>query len=781
VEEPHNDQLLKPEHLEKLLKSERIRLKSKIQSQAYVNDWRGVAAQKRLLKCNPKDAMEDDDGCQAIEWYLGKVLPMKWAICVLIAIAIALEAGVVILGPAKVIHWKLDLITRFCNEGPVGYGYSFATLLLYSLPATLVAAFMVTYYAPHASGSGIPEVKACLNGMLMPQAFTFKTWFARSFGLILVTSSGLYAGTEGPFAHLGGIIGAGFAQGLPCLARWWPAVLTGHRNRCEFIAQGAAMGVAAAFGAPVGGILFSLEEASSFWTRHITWRAFLGTMIAAVLAKMAKHGFTKFSVNGFIEFPDKTADFEVWELAPFVGLGLATGLVGAFFCTLVQRILTARRRIFRLGNPTKTTQLARLAEVFCVTSLTMAVIFWVPVLVGCRELPLDTNGRDGPKLTGTICDEGQYSDIAFILLQPKEDAIKALFSRDMADGAYLSTANLLGCFMIVFTLTLATFGCAIPVGLFIPNILSGACLGRAVGQLLADSGMKVRPDVYALMGAAGSLAGFSRMTISLAVIFLEITNNVYLLLPLMLVIMTSKLVGDRFGLSVYDIVLELNPDIHLLEDGLGEDHQLVLEGLTAHDVCTAEVVVLMPTEPQVNIVRVLVGTAFGNYPIVDSKDRFLGTVSRADLIMALDVPNAPTSLRSSWGKSAVDLVPFLSAGSPITTARMPAARAFEHFRNCGLQHLCIVDHDHQLAGILTRTDMARLCRHGAHGVEEVRTLIHRKHAAVCAGVVVANGLSSHPLGFGHHENACTPDEVPSTGTSGSEVEGQVLDVDAIHL
>jgi chloride channel 7 len=757
------------EQISQILEQERSRLRAGVHSKAYTNDTKLTGAERQLRKQATTDMGKDpsasslglgsrartltsltdgDEPEEEKEEAKASISPIKWMITILTAVVVALQCGGMILASHKLTKLVLSAAALASGEpGNAGPGAGFCVMLGYALLVGFPSAMLVTYVAPNAGGSGIPDLKAHLNGNAMPKAFGFGAYFSRSVGLVLVTSAGLFAGTEGPFAHIGGIVGAGLSQGPPGRLRQvlrWPSKLLGHQARCEFIAQGAAIGVAAAFGAPVGGVLFTVEEATTFWSKDLTWRSFVGAMVACVCAKLVKNEFKGLGVGGFIDFPDVEASFAAWELIPFLIVGIVTGLLGALFCAIAKGIGGLRRKVFHLGSPQKHHKIARVFEVLVVSTVTLTVIFWVPMVMGCRDLQLGRSLGDvvekspSPSFVGempeTICPEGQYSDVAAILLAPKETAIKALFTRHFMHGAYFDISGLLAAGFITYVLTLCTFGSAIPAGLFIPNILFGACIGRAVGEHLANilPHLDVHPGVYALMGAAGMLAGFSRMTVSLTMILLEITCNMRLLMPLMLVNVVAKMIGDRFTISVYDVILELNPAIHMIEP-LDDDRASMLEKLNVHDVCTTNVVALSASEPLSAIVRILLLTQYAGYPVVDDNNRVLGIVQRAQLSHILcthqisaDDPYSP----KSPGKNAlINLIEFADTAPETVHWSAAVARGFRLFSATGIQHLCVVDESHSLLGILTRTDFAALTAHGSHGRKEAERVINRKLAA----------------------------------------------------
>lgn len=81
------------------------------------------------------------------------------------------------------------------------------------------------------------------------------------------------------------------------------------------------------------------------------------------------------------------------------------------------------------------------------------------------------------------CPEGQFNDLATMLLTPTEKSIRALFHA-LEGNVFESWWRLLVAFVAYSVMTCITYGIAVPSGLFIPSLLAGSFFGRLVALLL---------------------------------------------------------------------------------------------------------------------------------------------------------------------------------------------------------------------------------------------------------------------------------------------------------
>ncbi len=107
------------------------------------------------------------------------------------------------------------------------------------------------YYS--AAGSGVAEVKVILSGFVLHGYLGVKTLVVKTLALVLSIASGLSLGKEGPYVHIATCVG-----NIAC--RLFSKYHDNDAKRREVLSASAASGVAVAFGAPIGGVLFSLEE-----------------------------------------------------------------------------------------------------------------------------------------------------------------------------------------------------------------------------------------------------------------------------------------------------------------------------------------------------------------------------------------------------------------------------------------------------------------------------------------------------------------------------------------
>jgi chloride channel 7 len=617
------------------------------------------------------------------------------------------------------------------------YVTGFFVFLGFNLLYALVGTFAILFFEPAGSGSGMPEVKSYLNGIRVPKAFNIRTLLTKILGVICAVSSSLPVGPEGPMIHAGAMVGGGISQGksktmnfsLPFLKKF-----RNPRDRRDFISSGAAAGVSAAFGAPIGGILFSIEEASSFWSQTLTWRTFFGSMISTFTVNFFLSGMTgQFDQRSVILFnTGQSTSFALPELWPFVLIGVLGGFSGAFF-TWINVVTNRWRRDHLLNKNTGAKKMFRIIEVSLIVIVFSLMAYLLCFVFGCKDKgSLEDYDRSNDEFAyGTRdtvqfnCREGQYNPMATLYMTRQEAAVKHLFSRETACEFDRWT-------LIVFTVTYlitsaVTSGTTISSGLMVPMLLVGAGYGRFIGNIVYAwfPHQGIDPGVYALIGASSFMGGVSRMTMSMTVILLEITNDMNFLLPIMLAIIVSKSVGDFFNHPLYDSLIGIKR-LPYLE----HEPSLAMEKLQCSDIMSREVVSIPRKCTVGKMLDILSNSVHNGFPVVDDSDRFLGMILKKHLVVFLrtrqylrlrmitkvdfyehlnESRNDVDVIRSLTPHDHLDIVfdlaPFMHQ-SPITvTPHFPVVRAFHIFRTMGLRHIPVIDRKYRVTGIISRKDM----------------------------------------------------------------------------
>uniref|UniRef100_A0A3B3TQL5 Chloride channel protein n=1 Tax=Poecilia latipinna TaxID=48699 RepID=A0A3B3TQL5_9TELE len=518
-----------------------------------------------------------------------------------------------------------DSIEKCTDRGCLSL--SLLELLTFNMVFVFIASLLVLI-EPVAAGSGIPEIKSYLNGVKIPGIVRLRTFLCKAAGVLFSVAGGLFVGKEGPMIHSGAIVGAGLPQFQSITfkrVKFDFPYFRSDRDKRDFVSAGAAAGVAAAFGAPIGGTLFSLEEGSSFWNQALTWKVLFCSMSATFTLNFFRSGinFNKwgsFQLPGLLNFGEfKCSDGEkkchLWtavDLGFFVLMGVVGGLLGALF-NCMNKCLAK----YRMRHIHPKARFIRVLESLLVAMVTTVVIFLASVLLGeCRDLSSPTTHNStvsgSEDINSTIrqffCSNKSYNDMATLLFNPQEAAIHQLFHQD---GTF-SPATLSIFFLLYFLLACWTYGVSVPSGLFVPSLLCGAAFGRLVANILkVKLGLHIYSGTFALIGAAAFLGGVVRMTISLTVILIESTNEITYGLPIMITLMVAKWTGDFFNKGIYDIHIQLK-GVPLLE----WETEVEMDKLTASDIMEPNLTYVYPHTRVQSLVSILRTTVYHAFPVV---------------------------------------------------------------------------------------------------------------------------------------------------------------------
>ncbi|XP_074570041.1 putative chloride channel-like protein CLC-g [Curcuma longa] len=668
---------------------------------------------------------------------------LKWTLCFLVG-ALSGAVGFFnnlaienIAGVKFVVTSNMMLYRKYWRAFGVFAGSNFLLVIF----ASAITAFI----SPAAAGSGIPEVKAYLNGVDAPQIFSLKTLCVKVAGSIAAVSSSLYVGKAGPMVHTSACIASILGQGgsrkykLTCT---WLRYFKNDRDRRDLVTCGAGAGMAAAFRAPVGGVLFALECVSSWWRSALLWRAFFTTAVVAVVLRVlidicrsGKCGL--FGKGGLIMF-DVTSDdvpYQLVDLTLVLILGVIGGIFGSLYNFLLDKVLRFYTRIHQKGHVYKFLLAAS------VSMFTSCCLFGLPWLASCKPCPAELTeacpsiGRSG-NFKKFQCAPGHYNDLASLFFNTNDDAIRNLYSVD-TDNVFQKSSVFL--FLVTtYFLSIISYGLAVPSGLFMPVILSGATLGRFIGMLMG-SHSTLHDGLFAVLGSASLLSGTMRMTVSVCVIMLELTNNLLLLPLLMLVSLISKTVADAFTANIYDLIVKLKGLPYL------ESHaEPYMRQLMVSDVVGGPLQVFNSVEKVGNIVHVLKNTGHHGFPVVDEppisdSPVLLGLILRSHLLVLLKKKqfvqtraissidttkefSADDFAKCGSGKKElidaieltaeemnmyVDLHQFTNTSPYTVVETMSLAKALILFREVGLRHLLVIPKSTSrmpVVGILTRHD-----------------------------------------------------------------------------
>lgn len=348
---------------------------------------------------------------------------------------------------------------------------------LFSISLGLLAFWLVRSYAPYASGSGVQEVEAILAGEYSPKDYS--TGLVKFVAGALALGSKLLLGREGPTIHMGALLGDALAK----------KTNLSRLGRNSLIASGAAAGLAAAFNAPIAGLLFVLEELRS------CYRLPISHFCPLALSTVTSVGVLHVALGDVPMIPVASSQAGLLSiLLPGILVGILTGLCALLFNN---SLILALRRIDTLPL------LGRVGLIIIVCAVVGGLALSWPASVGGGETLLPT------------LSQGQASLAVLTFL-----------------------------FILRYLLGLGSYSLGVPGGIFAPLLALGAVLGCTLHALFGEVFLQGPVTLWMLMAMAALFAAVVGSPLTSVLLIIELTGAYSYFFPCMLAVTVS------FGLSL---------------------------------------------------------------------------------------------------------------------------------------------------------------------------------------------------------------------------------------
>ncbi|XP_074666882.1 chloride channel protein 1 [Strix aluco] len=557
------------------------------------------------------------DCARRIQKYVTKKLGEDWIFLILLGLVMALVSWGMDYASAKSLQAYKWMYRALHPNVPMQY----LAWVTYPLVLILFAAIFCHLVSPQAVGSGIPELKTIMRGVVLKEYLTLKAFLAKVVGLTAGLGSGMPVGKEGPFVHIASICAAVLSKFMSifCGVYEQPYYYT------DVLTVGCAVGVGCCFGTPLGGVLFSIEVTSTYFAVRNYWRGFFAATFSAfifrVLAVWNKDAVTitaLFRTNFRMDFP-----FDLQELPAFAVIGICSGFLGAFFVYLNRQVVLCIRRHTALSQfLTKYRLIYPGVITFLIATVTFPPgfgQFMAGELMPREAISSLFDNYTWVKYTG----DPQILGKSAAWIHPKVSVfiIILLF------------------FLMKFWMSVIATTMPIPCGGFMPVFVLGAAFGRLIGEIMASlfpNGIifdgivyQILPGGYAVIGAA-ALTGAVSHTVSTAVICFELTGQISHILPMMVAVILANMVAQSLQPSLYDSIIQVKKLPYLPD--LGWNH-ISKYNIFVEDIMVQDVKFVSSNCKYRDLQTLLQSTTVKTLPLVDSAETMilLGSVERSEL------------------------------------------------------------------------------------------------------------------------------------------------------
>ncbi|NXX44349.1 CLCN2 protein, partial [Tricholaema leucomelas] len=552
------------------------------------------------------------------------------------------------------VSWAMDFAIATCLQAQKWmYGGLDTNVLLQYLAWVTYPTVLITFsagftqiLAPQAVGSGIPEMKTILRGVVLKEYLTFKTFLAKVIGLTCALGSGMPLGKEGPFVHIASMCAALLSRFLSLFG----GIYENEARNIEMLAAACAVGVGCCFAAPIGGVLFSIEVTSTFFAVRNYWRGFFAATFSAfifrVLAVWNKDEGTSGRVGGLRILLPSPADlchppetitalfktrfrldfpFDLQELPAFAVIGIASGFGGALFVYLNRKIVQFMRRQKTINRFLMKKRLLFPALVtLLISTLTFPPGFG-QFMAGqlTQKDTLVTLFDNQTWAKQGLSDEFEYLGILEAWHHPRSNVF----------------VTLVVFILMKFWMSALATTIPVPCGAFMPVFVIGAAFGRLVGESMAawfpdgihtnSNTYRIVPGGYAVVGAA-ALSGAVTHTVSTAVIVFELTGQISHILPVMIAVILANAVAQSLQPSLYDSIIRIKKLPYLPELGWGHHEKY---NVRVEDIMLRDIHYITLNCKYRDLQHVLQSTKMKSLPLVESAESMilLGSIERAQV------------------------------------------------------------------------------------------------------------------------------------------------------